>query len=274
MVKISVEGRIMNRIVQVFLIFSMLSSSQAIAIGVVAHRGASAEAPENTLAAFRRAIDLGVDMIELDLQLSRDGVPVAIHDTSIARTCDPSREEQVHQLSLDELRKLDAGSWFDGEFRGEKLPLLLEILSLKRGKTGLMLELKAGAQLAEELVSAVKLDLECEPEWTATSPIVLGSQDIPMVQALLQQFPREQIVGIAPDNATLEVYQDLGLKKFSIYHGLATPERMKSLTQDGCSVWVWTVDDPQLGHKLTEAGAIGIITNDPRTMKTRIQAPL
>jgi len=97
---------------------------------VIAHRGASGHAPENTLAAFKRALTLGATFIETDLQLSRDSRFVAIHDDTVNRTT--NGQGKVHDLSLADLRRLDAGSWFGSEFTGERIPTLEEILEFSR----------------------------------------------------------------------------------------------------------------------------------------------
>ena len=97
---------------------------------VIAHRGASGHAPENTLAAFKRALALGATFIETDLQLSRDSHFVAIHDDTVNRTT--NGQGKVHDLSLAELRRLDAGSWFGSEFTGERIPTLDEILEFSK----------------------------------------------------------------------------------------------------------------------------------------------
>jgi glycerophosphoryl diester phosphodiesterase len=89
---------------------------------VIAHRGASGHAPENTLASFRRAVSLGATFIETDLQLTRDTRFVAIHDDTVDRTT--NGKGRVHDLTLTELRRLDAGSWFGSEFTGERVPTL------------------------------------------------------------------------------------------------------------------------------------------------------
>ena len=106
-----------------------------------AHRGASAEAPENTLAAFRRALEVGADGIELDVHLSADGVPVVIHDDTLERTTDGSGP--VAAQSRAGLARLDAGAWFAPEFSGEELPTLQATLLLLAGRLRLNLEVKA-----------------------------------------------------------------------------------------------------------------------------------
>ena len=96
----------------------------------IAHRGASGYAPENTLAAFRRAVSQGVTFIETDLHLTRDAHFVAIHDETVERTT--SGRGDVHQMTLAEVRRLDAGSWFASEFIGERVPTLMEVLEFAR----------------------------------------------------------------------------------------------------------------------------------------------
>ena len=97
---------------------------------VIAHRGASGNAPENTLAAFKKAVALGATFIETDLQLSRDAHFVAIHDDTVNRTT--NGQGAVHDMTLTELRRLDAGSWFGSEFAGERIPTLEEILEFSK----------------------------------------------------------------------------------------------------------------------------------------------
>src|SRR5215831_7802802 len=124
---------------------------------VIAHRGASGHAPENTMAAFRKAVALGATFIETDLQLSRDARFVAIHDDTVNRTT--NGHGRVQELSLTDLRKLDAGSWFGSEFTGERIPTLEEILEYsKKHDVVFYLEMKPAGSWAGEpaLVGALR----------------------------------------------------------------------------------------------------------------------
>src|SRR5258706_7669974 len=124
---------------------------------VIAHRGASGHAPENTLAAFRKAVAHGAPFIETDLQLSRDARFVAIHDSTVDRTTGSCGA--VHDLTLAELRRLDAGSWFGSEFAGEHIPTLEEILEFaKRHDVVFYLEIKPGGSWGGEhaLIGALR----------------------------------------------------------------------------------------------------------------------
>ncbi|MEE8523355.1 MAG: glycerophosphodiester phosphodiesterase family protein, partial [Thermoanaerobaculia bacterium] len=114
---------------------------------VIAHRGFSGVAPENTLVAIRKAIDVGADMAEIDVLLSRDRHVVVIHDDTLDRTTDG--KGPVEDLSLEELRRLDAGSWFSAEFAGERMPTLAEVLDLVRGRILLNVEIKSEAVTRE-----------------------------------------------------------------------------------------------------------------------------
>ncbi|HEX9075950.1 MAG TPA: glycerophosphodiester phosphodiesterase family protein, partial [Anaerolineae bacterium] len=119
---------------------------------IIAHRGASNWAPENTLAAFQRACALGADGIELDVTLTRDGVPVVIHDDTVDRTT--NGKGAVAQMTLEEIRSLDAGSWYSAEFRGEKIPTLAGVLQAV-GQCGLVdIELKGTKLKADGLEAA------------------------------------------------------------------------------------------------------------------------
>jgi glycerophosphoryl diester phosphodiesterase len=103
-------------------------------VAIIGHRGAPRETPENTLASFRRAFELGADAIELDVRLSRDGAPIVMHDATLERTTDGA--DSVSQRTLAQLKRLDAGSWFDPKFRGERIPTLEEALALVRAYSG------------------------------------------------------------------------------------------------------------------------------------------
>mgnify|MGYP001591332777 CR=1 FL=1 len=107
---------------------------------IIAHRGASSSAPENTLAAFSLAVEQGAQAIELDVQMSADGHPVIIHDPTLARTTNGTGP--VWEKTLAELRRLDAGSWFAPRFAGERIPTLDEVVSWAKGRIALAIEIK------------------------------------------------------------------------------------------------------------------------------------
>jgi len=117
------------------------------------HRGAREVAPENTLASFLKAIELGADGVELDVMLSRDGQVVVIHDSSVDRTTDGTG--RVNELSLAELKALDAGSWFSGEYAGERIPTLDEVMDALPSESVINIELKSLSPFDHKLVTSV-----------------------------------------------------------------------------------------------------------------------
>lgn len=132
--------------------FQPLSPFQAIA-----HRGASAYAPENTMTAFLKAVELGFDYIEFDVRMSKDEELVVIHDPKVDRTT--NGEGQVHDFTARELKNLDAGAWYDEKFSGESIPLLSEVLEELGGKIGLLIELKSPESypnMAEKLATLLQ----------------------------------------------------------------------------------------------------------------------
>src|SRR6516165_7584715 len=126
-------------------------------VRVTAHRGHARAAPENTLSAMRKAIESGADYAELDVQLTADGKVVVLHDSDLKRVAgDPRRLDEV---SFDEVRRLDVGSWFDPAFAGERVPTLTEVIDLCRGKIRLNIELKffgPDRRLVKEVVDIVR----------------------------------------------------------------------------------------------------------------------
>ncbi len=239
---------------------------------VVAHRGTSAHFPENTTAAFDHAWSLGVDAIEFDLRLSRDGVAVVIHDPTVDRTTDGTGS--VEALSLAELKRLDAGFRFtlDGRtfpFRGHglRIPTFEELLS--RYDTGLFLiEIKVPAvanearRLIEQHGSAQRVLVDGADVATVNpfrgSPILTGA----CFDDVLRLLPRT-LMGAAP--AVLP-YSAVCIPRW--YRGIRIPVvRLARLVRSrGIATHIWTVNDPIVARNLWKAGINGIITDDPETM--------
>ena len=125
---------------------------------VVGHRGAKGYAPENTMSSFKKALELGADLVELDVQLSRDGELVVIHDADVSRTTDG--QGRIAELSLAEIRRLDAGVWFGAGFRGQRVPTLTEVLAWAKGRTPLVIEIKRRLRpvpgIEKKLVEAIR----------------------------------------------------------------------------------------------------------------------
>jgi glycerophosphoryl diester phosphodiesterase len=225
-----------------------------------AHRGASAEAPENTLAAFRRALEAGADGIELDVHLSRDGIPVVLHDETLDRTTDG--EGPVAAYTSEVLQTLDAGSWFDPHFSGEALPTLDETLRLLAGRLRLNLEVKdvrAGTAVVEVLRRYPQTDA------------VVSSFDYGVLSGLrrtVPDLPLAVLHGAGNWRRALECAEALRACAFHPRADLVSRPLMAACRRRQLSVFAWTVDDPGRARALARLGVAGVFTNDPARLRT------
>ena len=258
---------------------------------ILGHRGASAVAPENTLAAFSRALAVGADGIEFDVRLSRDGVPVVIHDASLKRTGRVDR--LVAELSVDELQEIDVGSWFSrpgpnasesfhsDKFRGEKLPTLAQVLELFNSNSGLLyVELKsdspeAGVALAAEVVKLVR-------EFRSAGRVVVESFDHAAIAAVKLidsgirtaalfepklKHPLSTMRRLKMIDAALAV----GADEIALHHSLAAARVVEKASQAGLAVVVWTVDEAIWLTRARSLGIKALIANDPALLLRRAQ---
>jgi glycerophosphoryl diester phosphodiesterase len=225
----------------------------------IAHRGASGYAPENTFAAFRRAIAMGAGFIETDLQLSRDARFVAIHDATVNRTT--NGQGAVHDLTLPELRRLDAGSWFGGVFAGERIPTLEEILEFaKKHDVIFYLEMKPTGSWGGEhaLISALR-------ESGEIARTVVISFD-PVILAGVRKIEPTLMTGLLFEGQIgdpLEKALEIGARQIAMRGDLVTPRLLKAARERDLQVICWTVNHPAHMRLLVEAGVDGIISDYP-----------
>ena len=225
----------------------------------IAHRGASGYAPENTFAAFRRAIALGAGFIETDLQLSRDARLVAIHDATVNRTT--NGQGAVHDMTLAELRRLDAGSWFGSEFAGERIPTIEEILEFaNKHDVVFYLEMKPAGSWGGEhaLISALR-------EAGEIARTVVISFD-PAILAGVRKIEPTLMTGLLfeghiPD--PLEKAIEIGARQLAVRGDLVTPRLLKEARARDLQVVCWTVNHPGHMRLLAQAGVDGIISDYP-----------
>jgi glycerophosphoryl diester phosphodiesterase len=226
---------------------------------VIAHRGASGNAPENTLAAFRKAVALGATFIETDLQLSRDARFVAIHDATVNRTT--NGQGAVHDMTLADLRKLDAGSWFGSEFAGERIPTLEEILEFsKKNDVVFYLEIKPGAAWGGEhaLVGALR-------ESGEIPRAVVISFDATIVLNLRKIEPT-LMTGLLYDGQIenpLDKAVEIGARQVAVRGDLVTPALIAQAKKKDLQVVCWTVNHPAHMRMLAAAGVDGIMSDYP-----------
>jgi glycerophosphoryl diester phosphodiesterase len=191
---------------------SAILSAQGTRKILIAHRGASAYAPEHTMAAYRLALEQGADFVEQDLQISKDGVLVCLHDLTLERTTNveelfPTRSVagpggrrtwNVSDFTLQELKTLDAGSWFNAKFKGERIPTFQEAIDLVRGKAGLYPETKGPEAYGSRGFDMEQLLLDALRKNTLETP---GSN--PKTPVIIQSFSAESLQKIRKAGSTL-----------------------------------------------------------------------
>ena len=226
---------------------------------VIAHRGASGHAPENTMAAFKKAVALGASFIETDLQLSRDARFVAIHDDVLNRTT--NGQGAVRDLTLAELRKLDAGSWFGSEYTGERIPTIEEILEFsKKNDVVFYLEIKAGGSWGGEhvLIGALR-------ESGEIARTIVISFDAAILAAVRKLEPT-LMTGFLYDAQVehpIEKALEVGARQLAVRGDLVTPGMLTAARKRDLQVVCWTVNHPAHMRMLMAAGVDGIMSDYP-----------
>jgi len=236
---------------------------------VIAHRGNSASAPENTLAAIREAIEIGTDCVEVDIRCTRDGVPVLHHDPAVGRTA--GGKGNVSDFTLEEIRTLDAGIWKGENYRGERIPTLEEALIEARGKTNVVAEVKVDcAEQIVEVVRRLRLD----------SGLYFASFRHDYIQKLYRMLPMFDIVWVltAPEWLGYNAASAIETASESDIRVIAPP--VPALTQPsvscahemGLGVWTYACDSTEDFRKALDATADGIVTGNPADLLALMEA--
>ena len=233
---------------------------------IIAHRGASGLAPENTIAAMKLAIEYGCDGIETDLQLTKDGKVVVFHDWSVDRTTDGKGE--IKDLTFEELSKLDNGSWFSDEFKGERIPTLEELLKVVPEDLVLNLELKSQAFDSRGLEEKV---MEILNKKNRKENIIISSFSHRSLQKI-RDLDKEIKIGILFEGYLIglkEYIGNLNLDIWSVHPGVShvDKELVEVIHEMDLLGYVWTVNDKETAERLKESGVDGIITNYPNLFK-------
>lgn len=234
---------------------------------IYAHRGSSGTHPENTLAALQAAAELPIAGVEIDVHLTKDGVPVVIHDEKINRTTDG--KGYVKDMTLDELKEFDAGSWFSEEWSGERIPTLEEVFEIFEGTDHrLNIEIKSDVFPYDTLVDKV---IALAHKW--------GMSD----RLLLSSFNHEDILHICRETEvksailTSQIYVDvydyarvIGTKQIHV----SLPAAFRKMTTDalrkGAIVYVYTVNSTDYAEQLQQIGIHGIFTDHPQRMLKKL----
>ena len=247
---------------------------------IIGHRGASAYAPENTLAAFQMALDAGADGLEFDVQLAKDGVPVVIHDSDLRRT--GLRDDLVADLTSRQLGKIDVGAWFNKkhpkrarpEFLRSTVPTLSQALKLQENTSGkVYIEIKSEDSNAKQLAEAVCDLIRDSP---MLPRIIVKSFRLGVIAEVRCLLPQVQTAALfEPSIMTIlrrkrhiiAMAREFGADQISLHRSLATPKLTALANQAGLPVTVWTVDGPKWISRCRKLGIRSLITNDPAKMQ-------
>jgi glycerophosphoryl diester phosphodiesterase len=246
-------------------------------VELVAHRGSSEEAPENTLASFR----LGwkhADACELDIQRTKDGQIAVIHDASTKRTA--GLDKPVSLQTMADLKALDAGSWKAGEWAGERIPTLREVLEILPKKKRLYIEIKGDGELLPELQRNVQDFAAKEPQL-----LLIGFDYDTMTQAkrLIPKIPAYWILSYKIDPKTLRPpdLEDLiakcragGLDGLDLDYAFPIDgDFVANIHAAGLKLCTWTVNDPEVARREVEAGVDGVTSDRPALLRQKLSTP-
>ncbi|MBI4872069.1 MAG: glycerophosphodiester phosphodiesterase [Candidatus Riflebacteria bacterium] len=240
------------------------AASHKVGPWVIAHRGASEKAPENTMAAFRQALEDGADVLETDAQTTADGRLILLHDDRLDRTTDGTGI--VADQTLAQLRALDAGSWKDRRFAGERLATLEELAALVR-KTGVGLVVEAKTVPILDPGLAKRIVQVLEREGVLGTSVVQSFDHRPLahLHALRPDVMTAPLVDAGIDQIG-PIVRSTGAFAYLPNYAFVLPDRVAHAHSLGVKVCPWTVDDPAHMRMLIDAGVDGIMTNRPHVL--------
>ncbi|MFA8451591.1 MAG: glycerophosphodiester phosphodiesterase [Bacteroidales bacterium] len=238
---------------------------------IIAHRGSSITAPENTLASAKLAWEQDADILECDVWLSKDKKVIVSHDETTNRTTNGNYSIPLTDSKV--LRSLDAGSWKGDSFRGEKLPFLEELLATVPENKGIFIELKSGENMkATELVPYVKEIVETSGKIDQVSII---SFELDALQEVKKQIPNVNAIYVTYNYFLnipymLEKMKSYNLDGIDTYYFSTTKWLIDKFKENGFKTYVWTLDEPKIAKKLMGYGIDGITTNRPGFLKSKL----
>ncbi len=249
------------------IFFLILYQMQMQAQYLVAHRGASYLAPENTVASAKLAWELDADAVEVDVYLSKDGVIVVNHDKDTQRTS--GEKLVIEETDAARLRKLDVGSYKDKKYKGEKMPILEEIIATVPPGKELFIEIKCGPEivtvLEKEINKSTKKDqmiiISFDKEVVVQTKKQMPDTPVYWLRGNFTEYSLDEVVAIAKENK---------LDGLDLSYKLITPELMQRMKQEGLEVHVYTVNDAKTAKKLMEMQVAGITTDRPQWLREQI----
>ena len=243
---------------------------------IIAHRGASYDAPENTLASARLAWAQGADALEVDVHLTRDDRLAVIHDSDTRRTAGVAGD--VATLTLSALQQREVGRWKDARFAGERVPALDDILAIVPPGKRVFVEIKSGPEAVTALQRCIA-DAR-QNQGLLASQIAIISFDLAVAAAAKVALPAHEVCWIAdagadaPRSTVGEIAQEAraaGLDGIDVASGWHLDAKtVQQIQSGGFKLYVWTVDDARLARRLVQAGVDGLTTNRPGWLRAQL----
>lgn len=230
--------------------------------GIIAHRGASKYAPENTLVSFRKAHEMGATWVEFDVMLTKDQVPIIIHDETLDRTT--NGHGKVADTTWAQIQKLDAGSWFGARFKDERVPTFVELLDyLKSVGMHMNVEIKPSQGAGRATANAV-LDI-LEQHWPMDArPPIVTSGDPFAIEVVSERAP-QLLHGTVLHYPQMQQYAQ-HFNMVSVNEALCTPEYIQQLLDQFELVLPYTVNDAPRAKELLALGANAVFSDDPKLL--------
>ncbi|MGM0545864.1 MAG: glycerophosphodiester phosphodiesterase [Bacteroidota bacterium] len=237
---------------------------------IIAHRGASAYYPENTMIAFEKAVELGANMIEIDIALSKDGVPVIFHDAKLNQHT--NGKGRLRNFTLQELKKLDAGSWYSARYSGQKIPTLEEVLAFASGTIALNIEIKPVA-VSNNFESGIEQKaLQLVKKYNMENHVLFSSFDYRALHHLKELGPEIPVALLYEKKQSRKLLPNQLVKKYQVDAFNCSIRQLKKkwiadLNEHQIPSFIYTVDKKSQMRKLIKAGVVGIFTNKPNVLR-------
>lgn len=235
---------------------------------IIAHRGFSGVAPENTLISFKKAIEIGADMIEFDVSLSKDGIPVVIHDKTVNRTT--NSKGKVENFTLEELKSFDAGSWYKTEFKDEKIPTLEEVIKISKGKIILNIEIKKYSVKRKIKVDGLEHKIvQLLEKYEMTNDVLISSFSKMAIQRIKEfnsDIPVAYLYRFGLNPRVIKAFDKFGIYSFNISKRSFSKKSLNNLHDKGIKLNLYTINQKREMRKFIKHGVDGIITNYPNKL--------
>lgn len=261
----------------ILLFYSSANSQNIDGTMVIAHRGASANAPENTLAAIKKAIDLGAHAVEIDVRMTKDGELVVIHDASVSRTS--NGKGAVNEYTLAEIKMLDAGSWFDEKFKDEKIPTLNEVFSVIDSTVTLIIEIKDDSRYMSRMIDKV---IRSVRKNSSHKKIILKSFNTKVLEHIRRfapEIPLIYVYGIRIPFLNFSIgsrvsFQDLftlNIDYLQPHSLLLSQDFVREAHANGYKIIAWDVDGENKMKRMIRIGVDAIETDNPDMLLKLLQ---